>query len=186
VRIERLRNAFDIQVEITQFPLHPDTPPEGLTLEELFTGRAGRAFDIEAAQERLAGLMRDEGLPYAVRSRTYNSRLAQELAKWAETRPEGPRIHDALFKAYFVDGVNLADAERLVEVATSIGLPAQEAREALESRLYRESVDRDWMRSAELGVTGVPTFVMSGRGLVGAQPYPVLEELVLAAGARRR
>jgi predicted DsbA family dithiol-disulfide isomerase len=183
VRIERLRNAFEIQVQFTQFPLHPDTPPEGLGLEELF---AGRAFDLDAAQERLARLMRDEGLPYGVRSRTYNSRLAQELAKWAETLPEGARIHDALFKAYFVDGVNLADVERLVEVARAIGLPPRDAREALESRSYRESVDRDWIRSAELGVTGVPTFVMNGRGLVGAQPYPALEELALAAGARRR
>jgi len=180
VRIERLQNAFDIQVKITQFPLHPDTPPEGLTLEELF---AGRAFDIEAAQERLARLMREEGLPYATRTHTYNSRLAQELAKWAETRPERPRIHDALFKAYFVDGTNLADVDRLVEVADSLGLPAQAAREVLESRRYRASVDRDWKRSAELGVTGVPTFVMNGRGVVGAQPYAALEELVVAAGA---
>jgi predicted DsbA family dithiol-disulfide isomerase len=183
VRIERLENAFDLNVRITQFPLHPDTPPEGLTLEELL---AGRGFDVVASQERLARLMREEGLPYGTRTHTYNSRLAQELAKWAETRPEGGRIHDALFRAYFVGGKNLADVDRLVEIAGSLGLPAQEAREAIQSRRFRESVDRDWMRSAELGVTGVPTFVMNGRGVVGAQPYAVLEELAVAAGARHR
>ena len=183
MRIERLENAFEIQVRYTQFPLHPETPPSGVTLEELF---AGRGLDVGAAQERLARLMREEGLPYGTRTHIYNSRLAQELAKWAETQPEGLRIHDALFRAYFVEGVDLADVDRLVQIAGSLGLPVQEAREALASRRFRESVDRDWRRSAEIGVTGVPTFVMNGRGVVGAQPYAVLEELAVAAGARRR
>jgi predicted DsbA family dithiol-disulfide isomerase len=183
VRIERIERTFEVQVRITQFPLHPETPPEGRTLEELF---AGRGFDLEASQARLADLMKMEGLPYGKRTHTYNSRLAQELAKWAETKPGGSRIHDALFRAYFVDGVNLADVDRLVGIAAGLGLSEDEARDAVESRRYRDAVDRDWQRSAELGVTGVPTFVMNDRGVVGAQPYSVLERLVLEGGVRRR
>jgi len=37
VRIERIRESFDVEVKFTQFPLHPDTPPEGMTLEQLVT-----------------------------------------------------------------------------------------------------------------------------------------------------
>jgi predicted DsbA family dithiol-disulfide isomerase len=183
VRIERIEKAFEVQVRITQFPLHPETPVEGRSLEDLF---AGRGFDLETAQARLAGLMSDEGLPYGLRTHTYNSRLAQELAKWAETKPHGNAIHDALFRAYFVDGINLAEPKQLVEIAGALGLPRKEAREVLESRRYRASVDFDWKRSAELGVTGVPTFVLNDRGVVGAQPYAVLERLALEGGARRR
>ncbi len=134
----------------------------------------------------MRALMADEGLPYGARTHTYNSRLAQELAKWAETKPEGAAIHDALYRAYFVDGVNLAETERLVAIAGSLGLPRDEARDVLESRRFREAVDLDWKRSVELGVTGVPTFVVNGRGVVGAQPYAVLAQLAIAGGASAR
>jgi predicted DsbA family dithiol-disulfide isomerase len=156
---------------------------EGLALEALY-GRLG--IDVDAAQARLAELMKAEGLPYGKRTHTYNSRLAQELAKWAEEQPGGERIHDALFRAYFVEGINLARVDRLVEIVGTLGLPESEARDALESRSYRAKVDADWSRSAELGVTGVPTFVVNGEGIVGAQPYPILEQFVADAGARRR
>jgi predicted DsbA family dithiol-disulfide isomerase len=155
--------------------LHPDTPAEGRSLEELFRGRR---VDLKAAQTRLHTLMDAEGLPYRVRSHTYNSRLAQELAKWAETKPGGEAIHDAVFKAYFVDGRNIGDSAVLVEVAKSVGLCADEAADALEERRFRTSVDADWTKSREYGVTGVPTFVTGGRGVVGAQPYEALVQLL--------
>ncbi len=47
----------------------------------------------------------------------------------------------------------------------------------------KSDVDRDWARAAELGVTGVPTFLVGDRGVVGAQPYEALEQLVTEAGA---
>jgi predicted DsbA family dithiol-disulfide isomerase len=50
----------------------------------------------------------------------------------------------------------------------------------------RSAVDADWVRSRTLGITGVPTFVVDGQRLVGAQPYEVLTEFVESAGARRR
>ena len=183
MRTERLARTFDIAVQIKQFPLHPETPREGMTLQQLF---AGRDLDIDAAQARIADLMAQEGLAYGSRTHTYNSRLAQELGKWGDDQPGGERIHDALFRAYFVDGVNLADIDRLVQIADSVGLPETEARQVLMRRGYREAVDADWQRAAELGVTSVPTFVADGRGVVGAQPYEVLERFVEAIGAARR
>jgi predicted DsbA family dithiol-disulfide isomerase len=165
------------------FPLHPDTPAEGRSLEELFRGRH---VDVQAAQTRLQALMDAEGLPYRPRTHTYNSRLAQELAKWAETRPGGEAIHDALFKAYFVDGRNIGDSAVLVDVARSVGLPADEAADALKERRYRTGVDADWSKSREYGVTGVPTFVSGGRGVVGAQPYETLVQLLRQRNATPR
>jgi predicted DsbA family dithiol-disulfide isomerase len=183
VRVERLRTAFEIDIQFVQFPLHPETPAEGLTLQELF---AGRQIDLQAAQERMARLMAEEGLDYGPRSMTFNSRLAQELAKWAEAQPGGEAIHDALFRAYFVRGENLAVIENLVAIAETVGLNGGDARAVLDSRRFKGAVDADWQHCRELGVTGVPTFVIGTQGLMGAQPYEVLAEFVTTIGAKAR
>jgi len=177
VRIEKLASAYDPRVVWTHFPLHPETPPEGISLEQLF---AGRGYDLEAMKARMTQLMAAEGLPYGDRSMTFNSRLAQELATWAETRDGGAAIHDRLFRAYFVDGKDIGDPEALLEIVRDLGLDESEAREVLSSRSFRAQVDEHWARSRELGITAVPTFVIDGQGVVGAQPYEVLEQLVLA------
>src|SRR5712671_5521197 len=78
---------------------------------------AGRNVDPEAIYARMKGLMDAEGLPYGRRTHTYNSRLAQELGKWADTEPGGEAIHDALYKAYFVEARNIGDPDILGEIA---------------------------------------------------------------------
>jgi len=116
-------------------------PEEGLTLEKLFTGRA---VDIPGIQQRLKRVAESLGLPLSDRTKTYNSRLVQELAKWAESEAKGDKFHDAVFKAYFVDGKNIARTDELVSLATSVGLPESEARHVIKSRTFREEVDADW------------------------------------------
>jgi len=157
------------------FPLHPETPAEGISIEELF---AGRDVDLDAMYERMKALMDDEGLPYGQRSHTYNSRLAQELGKWADTQPGGEAIHDALYKAYFVDDRNIGDPDVLVDIAGSVGLPADAARAVIEDRSFQSAIDADWAKSRQYGITGVPTFVAGGHGVVGAQPYETLAQLL--------
>ena len=162
------------------FPLHPETPQEGRSLEELF---AGRNVDMEAMYTRMKGLMDEEGLPYGKRSHTYNSRLAQELGKWADTEPGGEAIHDAFYRAYFVDAVNVGDVDALLTIAGDVGLDVYAAREVLQSRSFSDAVDADWDLSRRYGITGVPTFVVAQKAVVGAQPYEVLENFLREAGA---
>ena len=178
MRIERLKQEHGVQIKWVHFPLHPDTPQEGRSLEDLF---AGRGFDIPKMQAQMRARMEAEGLPYGNRTMTYNSRLAQELGAWADTQPGGEAIHDALFRAYFVDGRDISDAEVLVEIAAAVGLPADQAREVIEKRTHQAAIDTDWNKSRQYGVTGVPTFVAGGHGVVGAQPYEALEELLKQA-----
>jgi predicted DsbA family dithiol-disulfide isomerase len=167
-----------VNVKFIHFPLHPETPLEGRSLADLFGEEKAR---VQARYTRMKSLMDQEGLPYGERKMTYNSRLAQELGKWAEGKPDGERIHDALFRAYFVDNINIARPEVLLTLAEGAGLPVDEAREVLESRLFKDEVDADWKRCRTLGVTGVPTFVIDRSAIVGAQPYEELEHFVRQA-----
>jgi predicted DsbA family dithiol-disulfide isomerase len=178
VRIERLRQAHGVSVQWVHFPLHPDTPQEGRSLAELFRGRG---YDVPKMQAQMRARMAAEGLAYGERKMTYNSRLAQELGKWADTQPGGEAIHDALFKAYFVEGRNIGDAAVLLEIAADVGLDAEKTKEVIEKRSWKDAVDADWEKSRRYGVTGVPTFVIGSQGVVGAQPYEVLEQLVREA-----
>ena len=162
------------------FPLHPETPQEGQSLEQLF---AGRGVDLDAMYTRMKGLMDEEGLPYGKRSHTYNSRLSQELGKWADTQEGGEAMHDALYRAYFVDAVNVGDAGALLKIVEAVGLDVTAAREVLESRSFSDAVDADWNLSRQYGVTGVPTFVAGPKGVVGAQPYEALENFMREVGA---
>ena len=159
----------------THFPLHPETPDYGIPLEELFRGRG---YDIQSMKQRMSALMTEENLAYGNRSHTYNSRLAQELAKWGESFPEGEALNLKLFEAYFAEGRNLAEPEVLLDVAEVAGLPLETAEKVIRQRSFRDAVDIDWKRARELGVTGVPTFVSGNRGLVGAQPYEEMVQLI--------
>jgi len=133
---------------------------------------------MDEIRQRMVMLMADAGLDYGDRSMTYNSRLAQELGTWADTQPGGYAIHDAIYRAYFVEGKNIASKETLIDLATSIGLDSSQATKVLEQRLCSDQVDKDWARSRECQVTGVPTLLAGNHLLVGCQPFEELERFV--------
>ncbi len=184
MRVEQLRRNYDLAIKWVAFPLHPEISEDGLTLEELFPGRS--AAEIEKTKLRLKEVAQGLRLPMGEREKSYNSRLAQELAKWAESQGEGDCFHEAVFRAYYVDGRNIGKIDELVRIATSVGLPEKEARTVLEQGTYKKDVDLDWACSHQLGVTAVPTFVIGERAVVGAQPYEVLEQFLKSCGVSKK
>jgi len=174
-----LKTEFDITVRWRAFPLHPEIPESGISLKQLF---ANQPVDISGMMARLAAVADAEGLPFGERTMTFNSRKAQELSKWAESRGRGEPFHDAAFAAYFVRGENLADRSVLAGLAESVGLDGREAMEMLDGGRLAEAVDADWSEARALGVTAVPTLIRNGQRLVGAQPFESMVRLVKAAG----
>ena len=154
-----------------------------MSLEKLF---GGDPANLREKQERQRRVAEDLGLPWGERKKTFNSRLAQELGKWAESKGRGEPFYQAVFRAYFVDGVNISKKEILIQLAESAGLPGKEAGEVLEKRKFRREVDADWDLAHQRGITAVPTFIIGDRAVVGAQPYEVLETFLLNNGARKR
>ena len=103
---------------MVHFPLHPETPLEGQTLAEMF----GPGKNIDAMNQNMKNLMKQEGLPYENRSMTYNSRLAQELGTWADTQKGGNTIHEKIYQAYFVENKNVSQIDVLIDIAKHVGL----------------------------------------------------------------
>jgi len=138
-----------------------------------------RGPEIIARNSRMKANMEREGLPFnAERNMSYNSRLAQELAKWAETKGKAEEVTNALFRAYFVDVKNIGKADVLAKIAEENDLPADEATDVLLSRKFKDAVDEDWRRCASFGVNAVPTFLAGKYLMVGAQPYEELKRLI--------
>ena len=155
--------------------MHPDTPAEGIALTEL---SRYQGVDLRARQADMQTRMDKAGLPYGERTHTYNSRLAQELGKWADTQKNGVSLHYAIYDAYFVDRKNIGQKDLLLDLVKANGLSYEKAKVVLEERSFKKAVDEDWIKSHALGITGVPTFVAGGYSLVGAQEYETLVQFI--------
>jgi len=175
VRTDRLQREYGVKLLWRVFPLHPETPEKGMALTDLF---GVGSEQVAAMQARLRRVAAAEGLPLAQRSRTYNSRRAQELGKWAQERGKEEPFRLAVYRAYFVEGRNIALVDELAATAAAIGLPEEEARAALAAESYAAAVDADWKRAEELGITAVPTHLCAGRRLVGFSPFEDFVRLI--------
>lgn len=112
------------------------------------------------------------------RSRT-ERRAAPGSCPFRSARPEQvDALHDRLFRAYQVENLDVYDLEVLVRLATEVGLDGAAARAALEAGDYAAARQQAWRVAMEAGVRGVPTYVADGRGVVGAQPVELLEQLI--------
>jgi len=136
--------------------------------------------------EQLIRTAKELDLPFGKREKTFNSRMAQELGKFAEQEGKGDDFHHSVFRAYFSDGLNIGLPSTLADISAKVGLGSESVQEVLEKRLFKEAVDKDWTRSYQKGVTAVPTFMMNGMALAGAQPYEKLVQLIEAGGVKPR
>jgi predicted DsbA family dithiol-disulfide isomerase len=175
VRTDRLQKEYGVQLRWSVFPLHPETPPEGRELSDLFAGREAMIRDMQA---RLLQVAAAEGLPLTERSRTYNSRLAQELGKWAEEQSRGDEFRHAVYRAYFVEGINIALPEELLRIAAAVELPPDGARTVLLERSFAGAVDADWQRAMNLHITAVPSHLCNGKRLTGFASYEDFVRLI--------
>ncbi len=173
--VKKLEQKYEINIRYRAFPLHIDVPEGGLPIKELFCNNLMLMADKMTTLEKKAESL---GLPLAKRSTISDSRRSQELAKWAESKGKEKTFQDAVFKAYFADGLNIADPEILTEIAGSCGLPKKEALKIIETGAYSNAVDDDWETSEEEGIMVAPTYIINGTRLLGSQSYDTLEALM--------
>lgn len=136
--------------------------------------------------KRLTSVASELGLPFGRRTMTYNSRLAQELGKWAETKGVGDAFHHAAFLAYFRDGKNIGHTDVLIDLCQGIGLDPGAAQDVLTQRTFLAAVDDDWKQSRQNIIRAVPTFMVGLQNRVGFQSVQTLEQMVEDAGVQRR
>lgn len=166
-------------MEWRAFLLRPDTPPEGMP----------HPFPAEVRAQRSAPLHQmaaEVGLPIVDRDWVSNSRPALEASEFARSVGSFDPFHRAVFVAYFAEGRDIGKIDVLKEIAASVGLDAEAMERAIAEGEYRHFIDEDVQLSADIGLTGVPAFIIGNRAIVGAQPYEAFEQVMRLLGAEKR
>ena len=168
-------------IEWHPFQLNPDMPAEGMDrradLEAKFGGREGavKAYAPIVEHAAKAGLeINFEGM-----TRTPNTIDAHRLIHWAGIERKQEEAVDALFHAYFVETRDIGDHDVLADIADAIGLDAAVIRRLLGSDADRDDIAQRDAHSREMGVTGVPTFIVDqSHAVPGAQPTELWEKVI--------
>jgi len=178
----RLEKALEARPDLAverhwrPFQLRPDMPAGGLSRAEVLGRKFGGAERLRVMDERLAEVGAADGIRFAWERVTNspNTVDAHRLILFAAERGlEWPLAH-ALFAAYFTDGRDLNDRDQLVAAAESVGVAGEEARAYLASERGVAEVAESQQTAEELGISGVPFYVIDDRyGLSGAQPVEV-------------
>ena len=169
------------QVEWRPFYLRPDTPPEGMELPESVRARAVQSH------ARLKQMANAYGMEMVFATRLPNTRIAHEATEYARQKGKQLDFHHAVFDKFYGQGQDISMWDVLQAAAVQVGLDAHEMRREVEAGKYTSTVNALVQEAYDIGVTGVPTYVLNDRlAIVGAQPYEVflraLERLQLERG----
>ncbi|MGP9821981.1 DsbA family oxidoreductase [Salinarimonas sp. NSM] len=185
------RGAAEARIPITlswrPFQLNPDMPREGMDRAAYRAAKMGAARS-DALDAEMTRLGAEEGLDYrfAAQTRTPSTRRAHALIAFAAAQGRDDALAEALFRAYFTRGADLADDAVLLACATEAGLAADQARTALDDTALADLVAREEARARALGVSGVPFFVVADRWAIsGAQPAELWREALAEIAAKR-
>jgi predicted DsbA family dithiol-disulfide isomerase len=121
-----------------------------------------------------------------MRKRSPNTRRALAIAEFARDQDKLEPWRQIAMDAHWTRGLDLESDVDLRALATEAGLDPAAAIAASHDPQFLSRIDQRRAEAEDLGVTGIPTFVIGGRGVVGCQPYEVLAEFVESAGARKR
>ena len=170
VRLERLREHFDLKINWCFLEIHPDTPASGMPVQRL--GYADAVW--RQMMDNLQAMGAAENLDFREHDFTTNSHRALLLAEAA--KEEGADVfyclHRRLFSGYFTEGLNIGDATVLRELAADCGVSAATVERAWQEEHYEQQLQRYLAGAYELKVHATPTIFFGRENrLDGALPY---------------
>ena len=178
--VDALGMKEEIEVVYRSFLLDPEleTNPEKSVTKHLADKKGVSFEEVQKMNDYVTGMASEEGLNYDLENAVVaNSRNAHRLLHFAKSKNKQAEFKEALLQAYFVQGKNIDDLETLKEIASAIGLDKREVEEVYKSPAFTEDVISDIQRAQQIGVQGVPFFVINEKfALSGAQPTDTFKQ----------
>ncbi|MGD8166484.1 DsbA family oxidoreductase [Herbiconiux sp. P16] len=186
---EATGTAPAVEIEYHSFELHPDTPVDyvGTERQWLMDRKGLSAAQVDPAFERAAGLAAAVGLTYNHGDLAhFNTIKAHQFVHFAKARGVQGAAMDRTLRAYFVEGRRVSDVESLADLGVELGFDRAEVARSLTTDEYLDDVLADKRQAAELGIQGVPFFVIDGKyGLSGAQDSATFTEALQRVATER-
>jgi predicted DsbA family dithiol-disulfide isomerase len=181
-----IRPIPDVVVRWRAFQLNPEMPEEGMERAAYIAAKFGPdGADQVYERVRAAGAEVGIAFNFAAIKRTPNTLLAHRLLRYAREKGNEGSLAERLFVGYFLEGLNIGEAEILAQLAGECGLDGNGVKAFLASAAEREEVKAEDDFARQIGIHGVPCFVFAGRVAVsGAQPPDVLLRAIAEAEAR--
>ena len=180
--VERLKQEHNIDLEWRPFYLYWDIPAEGKELPE-YVKRA-RA---NGSEERLQAIASSYGMDFQSTARIYNTRLAHEATEYAREHGKANEFHKTLFRKVYAEGQDPSQWTVLRATTEEIGLNTDEMQQLVEGNRYTSHVEEQVRWAQQIGVTGVPTYVINDRyAIVGAQSYEVFKNALTQIANQNR
>lgn len=172
--LEQFADKKNIEVIWKSFQLDP-TIPEVATesYTDYLVKRKGMAVEqVQGMLSNVTQMATQVGLDYHLdQSVIVNSQKAHQLIQFAKSKNLGNEAEERLFKAFFIEGKNIADKGTLAQLGKDFGLEESEIKANLEDEKYKYEIAQDIQEAQNIGVTGVPFFVFDRKYAVsGAQP----------------
>jgi predicted DsbA family dithiol-disulfide isomerase len=169
--VEKLKAEHNVEVEWRPFYLYFDTPLEGRELPDYIKQKRA-----SGSEERLHSMATSYGMEFKSAERIYNTRLAHEATEYAREQGKGNEFHKVIFRMVYAEGKDPSQWDVLRSAAQAVGLDGEALQQDVESGKYKDNVEKQVRQAYQIGVTGVPTYVINDRyAIVGAQPYEVFQ-----------
>ena len=169
------------------YQLRPGLPAEGVDRAEHLRARYGADADPGHVPQRLAAEAEDAGLTFdfAAMERMPNTLQAHRLMELAWDEGVQHQLAEVLFEAYFRTGKDIGHRGTLIEAAEQSGIDGLKAGKYLDGDAGASQVREQLQRAEELGVSGVPSYLLAGRfTLPGAQTPEVMGQFIERAKTR--
>jgi predicted DsbA family dithiol-disulfide isomerase len=164
-----------IEVEWKSFQLNPDlvTDVTKNTSDYLAEIKGWEPDYAKQVNDHVTNLAAEVGLEYHLdKAIVANSFHAHRFIQFAKSHRKGSEAEENLFKAYFTDGRNTDDLDVLAEIGSWIDLPTEALHEVLHSDAFTEKVEMDIYEAQQVGVRGVPFFVLDRKYAVSGAQAP--------------
>ena len=170
------------QVSWRIFQLNPDMPPEGMDRKAYLEAKFGGPEGAAEVYSRINAMAAETGLNlhFDRIPRTPNTFDAHRLIRWAKVTGNQSAVVQQLFRRYFEQGQDISDRETLLDVAVSVGMEREVVDRLLDGDSDRAELEAEEETARQMGVTGVPCFIIGGRYVIqGAQDPETWKKVLL-------
>lgn len=171
---------MDVFIRWRPYMLDPSIPPEGVGRKDYLLAKFGPER-LATIHDPLIEAGKELGVPYHfdLITRTPNTLDAHRLIRWSHTVERQNEMVERLFMAYWSEGKDVGDRDVLAQCAGEAGINAAQICELLDSEQDVAETRAEIAHATNIGVTGVPTFVLAqSYALVGAQSPEVLADAI--------